>query len=92
MSIGPVVVGVRVVYHLVASPPDRKRVTPVGIVGSPLSSSSMLNQTCFGGFASARMGALPCQPYSWTPGSWCVTSSLACGDTVAHLEDQTLGD
>ena len=51
---------VRVVYHSMASPPDMKRVMPVGSVGSLPSSSLMLNQTCFLGFSSARAGALPC--------------------------------
>ena len=58
VPIGPVVVGVRVVYHLMVSSPDRKRVTPVGNVDSPFSSSSVLNVTCFLGFSSARVGIL----------------------------------
>ena len=62
VSTGPVVVGVEMAYHLMASPPDRKRVTPVGKVGSLPNSSSRLNLTCFLGFSSARMGALLCHP------------------------------
>ena len=59
VSIDPVVVGVRVVYCLEASCPDRKRVTPVGNVGSPPSSTSLLNCTCPLGLSSAMVGALP---------------------------------
>ena len=51
---------VRSVYYSMASPKDKKRVMPVGNVGSPLDSSSMLNLTCFLMFSSARAGALPC--------------------------------
>ena len=48
------------VYHLTASPPDRKRVMPVSKVGSPLNSSLRLSLTCFLGLSSARKGVLLC--------------------------------
>ena len=60
ISIGPVVVGVRAVYHFTVSPPDRKRVILVGNVGSPPSSSSIWKVTCFLGFYSVGVGALLC--------------------------------
>ena len=47
------------VYCSMASPPDRKRVTPVGNVGSLPSSLLMLNLTCFLGFFPAGAVALP---------------------------------
>ena len=50
------VVGVGMVYNSTASPPDRRRVTPVGKVGSPPNSFLRLNLTCSIGFSSARKG------------------------------------
>ena len=77
-----VIVGVRVVYCLMASPPDRKRVTPEGNVGSLPSSSLRLNWTCFLGYSSAGWGFYLVTLYSWTPWSWSVAPSLTYGDTV----------
>ena len=56
------------------SPPDRKRVTPVGNVGSPPSSLLMLNLTSFLGFSSVWMGALPC--HALLPDSWVLACSF----------------
>ena len=52
----PILAGVGVVYHSVASPPDRKRVTPVGKVGLPPNSSFRPNWTCFLGLSSMGVG------------------------------------
>ena len=60
ISMSSIVIGVRMVHCLTASPPDRKRVMPVGNVGSLPSSSSMSNQTCFLWLSSAGVGGLPC--------------------------------
>ena len=50
--------GVGVIYHLMGSPLHRKRVMPVGNVGSPPSSLSRMNWTCFLGLCLAGVGAL----------------------------------
>ena len=60
VSIGPVVVEAGALDHLTVSPLTRKRVTLGGNVGSPPSSSLILNLTCFLGFSSTGEGALLC--------------------------------
>ena len=71
--------------------PDRKKVMTVGKVGSPPSSLARSNWTCFLGISLVRVGPYLAMPYSWTSGSWPVASSLSCGDTATHLNDQTFG-
>ena len=63
--------------------PDKKRVTPVGKVGSPPNSSLRLNLTCFSGLSSARKGALLPHPTPGLPGP-----SLQL--QVSHMETQLL--
>ena len=57
-SISHVVVEIKALYCSMVSPLARKRVMPRGNVGSPPSSSSMLNLTCVFGFSSIGVGAL----------------------------------
>ena len=59
ISEGTDVVEVGVLDCLMVSPQARKRVMPGGNVGSPLSSSLMLNLTCLLGFSSTWGPALP---------------------------------
>ena len=59
-SVGPVVAEIRMLDCSTVSPLARKRVTPVGNVGSLPNSSSMIKMTCFFGFFSTGVGVLLC--------------------------------
>ena len=74
VSTGPVIAGVGVVYHSMASLPDRKRVMSMGKIDSPPNFSLRLNLTCFLGFSSTRVGTLLC--HTLLLNSWVLVCSF----------------